>query len=189
MKLSTVFLFATSAVAIPWGNWQKWNKPSTTCLTYEQALYIQERSRVFQLKANLTDARLAGEELFAAQEYKQYGHSINSLRGDALGTLVEPDGVTYVANVLSAPPLYRIDSLAMLHNCTHIMEHWDFYGVGGARNNHIPVRGFALTKVDLTRETQPVVWRQVEFNSMQWANNTGFTIEFPTTGPYAPQPE
>lgn len=106
-----------------------------------------------------------------------------------LGTLVEPDGVTYVANVLSAPPLYRIDSLAMLHNCTHIMEHWDFYGVGGARNNHIPVRGFALTKVDLTRETQPVVWRQVEFNSMQWANNTGFTIEFPTTGPYAPQPE
>lgn len=99
--------------------------------------------------------------------------------------MVEPDGRTYVENVLSAPPLARIDSLASLHNCTHIMEHWDFYGVGGPQNANIPVRGFSLTKVDLSRAVQPVVWRQVEFNSIQWANNTGFTIEFPTTGQYA----
>jgi len=86
MKFSTALIFATSAAAIPFGNWKQWKQPNTQCLTDEQAAYIQERSRVFQLKANLTDARLAGEELFAADEYKQYGHSINSLRGDAVST-------------------------------------------------------------------------------------------------------
>lgn len=68
------------------------------------------------------------------------------------------------------------------------MEHFDFYGVGGPKYNNIPVRGFSLTQVDLTRDVQPVVWREVEFNSLQWANNSGFTIEFPTTGEYAEPP-
>jgi len=81
MKFSTVLIFATTAAAVPFGQWKDWNKPSTNCLTDEQAAYINERSRVFQLKANLTDARLAGEELFAADEYKQYSHSVNVLRG------------------------------------------------------------------------------------------------------------
>lgn len=84
MKFSTALLFATTAAAVPFGNWKQWKQPSTNCLTDEQAAYINELSTIFQLKANLTAARLAGEELFAAEEYKQYGHSINSLRGDAV---------------------------------------------------------------------------------------------------------
>jgi len=101
MKFSTVFVFAATAAAVPWGDWKQWKKPSTNCLTDEQAAYIQERSRIFQLKANLTEARAAGEELFAADEYKQYGHSINSLRGDAVSYSKD---FTSQANFISLAP-------------------------------------------------------------------------------------
>lgn len=86
MKLSSVLAFATAAVALPAGGWQGWKKPAANelCLTDEQTAYISELSRIFQLKANLTEARIAGETLFAAEEYKQYGHSINSLRNQAV---------------------------------------------------------------------------------------------------------
>jgi len=103
MKFSTVFVFATTAAAVPWGNWKQWKKPSTTCLTDEMAAYIQERSRVFQLKADLAEARAAGEELFAADEYKQYGHSINSLRGDAVSAWQSSH--SHIANKTSSAPL------------------------------------------------------------------------------------
>lgn len=75
MKLTILFTLATTVTALP-----KRSTPST-CLTHERAHYIVERERVYLQKANLTDARAAGEELFAA-DFVQYGDSINSLRGD-----------------------------------------------------------------------------------------------------------
>lgn len=77
MKFATIFALATAVVAFP----SPQLPPPSLCLTDARAQYIVEREKVYLQKANITDARVAGEELFAA-DFVQYGDSINSLRGD-----------------------------------------------------------------------------------------------------------
>lgn len=84
MKFATIFALATAVVALP----SPQLPPPSTCLTNERAHYIVERERVYLQKANITDARLAGEELFAA-DFVQYGDSINSLRGDPVSLIFQ----------------------------------------------------------------------------------------------------
>lgn len=71
-----------------------------------------------------------------------------------------------------------INSLALLYNCTHIFWQWQFIGVGGpmAPNR---INGFVLIEVDNSRKVQPIVSQYVEFNSLAWAENIGFTVEPP----------
>lgn len=59
------------------------------CLSYARAQYIIEREIAYLRKADLADARAAGEELFAA-DFVQYGDSINSLRGDPVSPPPHP---------------------------------------------------------------------------------------------------
>lgn len=82
MKFTTLLALATTVIALPSPH------PTTppTCLTDTRANYIVERERVYLQKANITDARIAGEELFA-DDFVQYGDSINSLRGDPVSLL------------------------------------------------------------------------------------------------------
>lgn len=204
MKFSSVLSFASLALAAPqaWKSWQASDSKSDACLSVEDAKYIVELSKTYQLKADLDAARAAGEYLYSAADYRQYGDSINALRGDPVsvimcivsnsanicqyGTLVEPNGTVYVENVLSAPPLRAIETNAVLNNCTHIIWHFTFYGVGGP-NSVERVKGFTLIGVEPWREVQPVVFQQVEFNSIAWAINTGFNVSFPDDGQYAPE--
>ena len=202
MKFSTVLAFVGLTVAAPSKNWGSWRKGNDACLSAEDAQYIVELSKTYQLKADLNAARAAGEYLYSAADYRQYGDSINALRGDPVsfvslplpysstnfiqyGTLVEPNGTVYVENVLSAPPLKAIETNGVLNNCTHIMWHFTFFGVGGP-NSVERVKGFTLIGTDPTREVQPVIFQQVEFNSIAWAINTGFNVSFPDEGQYAP---
>ena len=73
-----------------------------------------------------------------------------------------------------------------MHDCSSLIFFWEFNGVGGpeapARNR---IRGISYQQVDHERR---VLSHNVEFNSLAWAENTGFTIEFPTEGTYAQDP-
>lgn len=60
------------------------------CLSPERANYIVQRERVYLLKADLNEARAAGEELFA-DDFVQYGDSINSLREQPVCFFPVPD--------------------------------------------------------------------------------------------------
>lgn len=77
--------------------------------------------------------------------------------------------------------------MAVVHNCDTIVWHFQFLGVGGP-NSTQRVNGFSKIAVDLSRSVQPVVRQDVEFNSLAWAADSGFTIIPPTTGEYAPGP-
>jgi hypothetical protein len=79
--------------------------------------------------------------------------------------------------------LTQITQLALVHDCNSLIFFWEFNGVGGpeapAQNR---IRGISYQQVDDDRK---VLSHNVEFNSLAWAENTGFTIEFPTEGTYA----
>lgn len=88
MKFATVLGFASLALAAPsqWKDWKGSNSQKNACLSVEDALHIVDLSRTFQLKADYAAAKAAGEYLFAAVDYKEYGDSINALRGDPVCT-------------------------------------------------------------------------------------------------------
>lgn len=74
-----------------------------------------------------------------------------------------------------------------MHDCTSLIFFWEFNGVGGPEapaSNRI--RGISYQQVD--PDARKVLSHNVEFNSLAWAENTGFTIEFPTEGTYAEEP-
>lgn len=90
MKFTNILGLASLAAAAP--SWQSWKGGNGgnggACLSAADAAYIVELSSIYQLKANLTAAREAGEYLYSAADYRQYGDSINALRGDPVCTLL-----------------------------------------------------------------------------------------------------
>lgn len=84
MKVASVLSFASLALAAPsaWQSWKGSSSNKNACLSAEDAKNIVELSAVFQLKADLAAAKAAGEYLYSALDYREYGDSINALRGD-----------------------------------------------------------------------------------------------------------
>lgn len=70
-----------------------------------------------------------------------------------------------------------------MHDCTSLIFFWEFNGVGGPDSAGNRIRGISYQQVD--PHERKVLSHNVEFNSLAWAENTGFTIEFPTEGTYA----
>ena len=62
--------------------------------------------------------------------------------------------------------------LHIVHDCSQIVYHWEFIGVGGPQSVG-RVRGFSLIIVD--DESKEIEY-YVEFNSYTWALNLGYTI-------------
>ena len=73
-----------------------------------------------------------------------------------------------------------------MHDCNSLIFFWEFNGVGGPESAGNRIRGISYQRVDDDRK---VLSHNVEFNSLAWAENTGFTIEFPTEGTYADEEE
>jgi hypothetical protein len=69
-----------------------------------------------------------------------------------------------------------------VHDCNSLIFFWEFNGVGGPESAGNRIRGISYQRVD---EDRKVLSHNVEFNSLAWAENTGFTIEYPTEGTYA----
>lgn len=81
MKVAAFLALGSLATALPgWSGWQR--QANDNCLTQERAEYLVSRERAYLQKADLADARAAGEELFSTDGFIQYSDSINSLRGD-----------------------------------------------------------------------------------------------------------
>lgn len=114
MKLTTILACVTAVVALP----SPQLPPPSLCLTDKRAQYIVEREKVYLQKANITDARLAGEELFAA-DFVQYGDSINSLRGDPVSSI--RTSREYSANKFSSEP--SLSQTVQRTSTTHFQLH------------------------------------------------------------------
>lgn len=98
--------------------------PSTlawSCLSDSDAQTIVDKSILFLQHKNPDEARAVAYDLFDPQ-IKQYGDSINFLRGAPLGTPVYENATAYVEGTLSAPgiPNVRIPhpqkSLPLFHD-------------------------------------------------------------------------
>ncbi|ETN40901.1 uncharacterized protein HMPREF1541_05181 [Cyphellophora europaea CBS 101466] len=173
MKLFTTLAalaFCTSSFVSAW-----------SCLSDDDAQDIVNKSIIFLQHEDPEEARAIAYELFAPN-ITQYGDSINYLRGAPLGTPVYENATAYIEGTLSAPGIPEITQLALVHDCNSLIFFWEFNGIGGPMGAGLRVRGISYQQVD---DNNKVVSHNVEFNSLAWAENTGFTIEYPTTGTYA----
>jgi len=85
----------------------------------------------------------------------------------------------YIENTLSTPPLAQVNTLNVVHDCNQVAWHFEFIGLGPQR-----IRGFDYFLVNSKGQ---IYEEYVEFNSLAWAEDTGFNVTPPTTGEYAPQ--
>ncbi|KAK5937864.1 hypothetical protein PMZ80_009993 [Knufia obscura] len=152
------------------------------CVSREHVQYLVDQETVFLQHTDLAAAQAAADAIFAA-DIEEYGDSINSLRQAPLGTIVETDKVTYVNDTLSTPAIPQIDSLSLTVDCNQFVWQWRFYGIGPGPNPYI--QGFTLVKVN---SAGLINYQYVEFNSLAWAENSGYTVTPPTTGPFAAPP-
>jgi len=146
-----------------------------SCLSDADAKSIADRSTIFLQHLNVTEANITAQGLFA-NNITEYGDSINSLRGDALGTIVENGKQRYINDTLSTPPIPQINTLAIVHGCNQMVWQWEFLGIGTGANR---VRGMTLITVDGMNQ---VMQQYVEFNSLAWGADIGFNITPPAGG-------
>ena len=198
--LVTLASLALAAIAAPApGDWGKWNNG---CASREYIQYLVDQEIVYLQHLDVAAGRAAGEAIFAA-DIVEYGDSINSLRQapvsllfsahldtgsfsltnppSQLGTIVETDAASYINDTLSTPPIPQIDLLSLTVECNQFVWQWRFYGIGPGPNPYI--QGFTLATVN---SAGLINYQYVEFNSLAWAENSGYTVTPPTTGPFAP---
>ncbi|RVX74168.1 hypothetical protein B0A52_02000 [Exophiala mesophila] len=148
------------------------------CLSDQDAQSIADRSTIFLEHLDIDAANATAQGLFA-DNLQEFGDSINSLRGDALGTQVENGKAKYIEETLGSPPIPSITTIAIVHGCTDMVWQWQFDGIGTGQYR---VRGFTLIEVDQNKQ---VAYQYVEFNGLAWALDIGFTITPPATGPFS----
>ncbi|KAK5069579.1 hypothetical protein LTR51_008412 [Lithohypha guttulata] len=165
---ATVATFALAACGVAasptpsWGNWGNSGNPNCVSRSYIEGLIAQEI--VFLQHKNVTAAVAAGNAIFDAN-IAEYGDSINSLRG---------------APTTSTPPIPQIDTLSLTVDCNQYVWQWRFYGIGPGPNPYI--QGITLGKINAAGK---IYYQYVEFNSLAWAENSGYKVTPPTSGPYA----
>ncbi|KAK5094448.1 hypothetical protein LTR70_004116 [Exophiala xenobiotica] len=169
---------AVVATAAP-GGWGDWNKGNNGCPTRAYVQTLVDQERVFLMHTDLSAAQAAADAIFA-DDIQEYGDSINSLRMAPLGDIVETGKATYVTDTLSTPPIPQIDTLSLTVDCNQFVWQWRFYGIGPGPNEYI--QGFTLIKLN---SAGLINYQYVEFNSLAWAENSGYTVTPPTTGPFA----
>jgi hypothetical protein len=88
-----------------------------------------------------------------------------------LGTVTFEGKQNYINNVLNAPPLEGITTIEVLvAGCDKILWYWNFLGVGSAEYE---VKGFNLFTITSAMQ---IVTTNLEFNSIAWGLDTGYTI-------------
>jgi hypothetical protein len=115
MRFSSLPLMALAmapAATLAWNDW-------SSCLTDAEAQSIVDRSIIYLQHFNIPEANATAQELFAPG-LVEFGDSINSLRGDALGTQVENGRVKYIEDTLSTPPITEIKTIDIIHDCSNI---------------------------------------------------------------------
>ena len=82
----------------------------------------------------------------------------------------------YIADGLSAPPIPVIQTVDSFHSCDRFLWYFEFDGIGSGKYR---VRGMTLGTVDLS--TGLGSHQVIEFNSLAWAEDVGFTVIPPSS--------
>ncbi|OCT46103.1 hypothetical protein CLCR_00510 [Cladophialophora carrionii] len=120
-----------------------------------------------------TDVHAANETVqeLLSDSFTETSDSINTIAGNALGSITFPNKVAYIASILNAPAPRNITTLKLMPaGCTNILWYWKMQ-VG---TDLVPVQGFNLMEVG---ENNKLLGQLIEFNSIAWAVNTGFTVK------------
>jgi hypothetical protein len=121
LGLQLLALAMAPAATLAWNNWNG-------CLTDAEAQSIVDRSVIYLQHTNIPEANATAQALFAPG-LQEFGDSINSLRGDALGTQVENGRTKYIEETLSTPPITEIKTIDVIHDCSNIAwrKFWPLY--------------------------------------------------------------
>jgi hypothetical protein len=95
-----------------------------------------------------------------------------------LGTVVASNSSSYIGDELSSPPIPNVMTVDSFHTCDRFLWYWEFDGLGSGQYR---VRGVTIGTYDTT--TGQVSKQVVEFNSLAWAADTGYTITPPANYP------
>ncbi|KAJ9614996.1 hypothetical protein H2200_001070 [Cladophialophora chaetospira] len=147
-----------------------------SCLSDSDAQYVVDQSIVVIKHPDVDAARQAGLALYAPNVIVN-GDSINVLNDVPLGTTVYSNITAYLDDTLSIQGPSEVNVIAIVHDCSSLVWFWEFIGVGGPTAAR--VRGMTYTQVNADKQ---VISENVEFNSLTWAENLGFTVTPPAGG-------
>ncbi|KAK5168801.1 uncharacterized protein LTR77_006110 [Saxophila tyrrhenica] len=118
-------------------------------------------------------------EIMLADDFQEISDSINSLAGIPLGSVTTGSKEEYIQETQNAPPDSNIETIfTAVAACRNIIWHWNFPTVGSAQ---YPVKGMNYFELN---ENCQIDTMRIEFNSIAWGADTGFT----TTPPSGPPP-
>lgn len=111
-----------------------------------------------------------------SDSFQEISDSINSLAGISLGSVTTPSKEEYISETENAPPDSNIQTIfAVPAGCRDIIWHWNFPTVGSSAQ---PVKGFNYFELN---EMCQIETMSIEFNSIAWGADIGFTTTPPAT--------
>ncbi|KIW19501.1 hypothetical protein PV08_00073 [Exophiala spinifera] len=173
----TSLALASTAVAAPgWTPWQQGGKPQgpSSCLTQNDANDIVNKF-ISVLDHPDVDASNATAQALIADGFFEKSDSINLLAGFPAGSDSFSGKAQYIQGVLLAPSVTGINTNMILPaGCTKVVWYWTFTGIG---SKQLPVNGINI--FDITPDKKQIAATYVEFNSIAWGIDTGYTVYGP----------
>ncbi|KIW71772.1 hypothetical protein PV04_00009 [Phialophora macrospora] len=170
LNLATSLALASTIAAIPdLSRVRRDASLNSTCVSQSDADSIVAKFITVMEHADVNAANQTVQELLS-DGFFETSDSINTIAGNALGSITFPDKVSYIASILNAPAPRNITTLKIMPaGCTNVLWYWRMQvGIELA-----PVQGFNLMEVD---ENNKLLSQLIEFNSIAWAVDTGFTV-------------
>ena len=170
MQLTSLLLPLVAVGAIAWA-------PNPNCLSMAEAeSLVSNYSYSLGLPGNASDAYNATLDAIALPTYQEISDSIDILAGMPLGSVTFASRSADEANHTVSQAIYERETLNLYVACNVITWRWKFTLFPGA----LPVQGVNIfvTEGGLLNTTY------IEFNSLAWAIDVGYTVT-PPPGPPA----
>jgi len=165
LALAVPALMAIGAIASPC-------KPPPFCLTDDQAATVYNGFMDILTNPDRQAANATAQVLIA-ENYNETSDSINILAGFPLGSVTFAGKTEFIDGVVLAPAISGMSTLMSFHDCTHVAWHWIVTGLG---KETYEVKGTNLFTVAPSLQ---VTDDQIEFNSIAWGGDTGYTTTNP----------
>lgn len=162
---------ALGALAAPWSG------PGSNCISYADAeSIVSQFSYSLGLPGNDSAAYNAALVAIALPTYQEISDSIDMLAGMPLGSVTFASRTADEANHTASEAIFERETLNLYVVCNVITWRWEFSLFQGA----LPLQGINIfvTEGGLLDTTY------IEFNSLPWAIDVGYTVT-PPSGPPA----
>ncbi|KEF52448.1 uncharacterized protein A1O9_11689 [Exophiala aquamarina CBS 119918] len=163
LSLLAHLTLVSTGFALP-GGWNDWNN----ALTQGDATDIVSKFITILSHSDVSVANATAQALIADNFFEK-SDSINMLAGFPLGSTTTTGKQTYINGVLNAPGLNGAETIKILASGNNIVWQWRFTAIG---TKQLPVQGFNLFEIS---EKKQINGLYVEFNSIAWGIDTGFT--------------